>query len=849
MAKIKFGIDLGTTNSAISKIEKGKVKIMKSDIQKDTMQSCVSFNKKQTISVGERSYNQLKRDRLQSLKAKKSGDDNVFIEFKRTMGSDKKYASSFMNKEYSSEELSSEVLKKLKSFVTDEEFQSVVVTHPAMFNDNQTAATIEAAKLSGFTQVELLQEPIAAALAYGLDTSVKDANIVVFDFGGGTFDAALIKVEDGFFQVKDTDGDNFLGGKNLDNAIVKDLLVPYLQDNYSIDSYLDDDNLRELLNNALKNYAEEAKIQLSFEDSYNVLSNLGDFPDDDDGEEMELDIDITQEDMKRVLSPVFQKAVDVCETLLKRNNLDGSKISSLILVGGPTYSTVLRKMLTEQICKPDTSIDPMTSVAIGAANYALKFDIDEEIVDRKRDNTKIQIDLPNLKSHTNDTELDVVIKLNKAKTEGNVPDRIFVDFVREDGGFSSGKKEFDETGEIVEIQLLEGKPNNFNIILYDDQGNKLEGEPADFTTLPVDFGSATLPYNYGVEIYDRNKGKVVFSIIKGLEKNNTFPASGQKSGLKTLKDLIPGSSDEIEIPVYQGPKEANGTRAQNCDYVHTFKIKPSDIPKLLPKGSEINIFMDIKSASDISANIEIPFFGLDLDYEFKNQEQEGVETDWITDFISEVNSEVEILESSDKEIDPGKLDKIKKKVDKIQSSFENNKTDYDTKMQSRDHLRECARELDILENESSWPSIERELKDDFYRLEEKSNNSDNDEIKAAVANVKRQIDQVIDKRDVKAAKELLTGIASLIIRLNEIIMGVKYWINGILYYDQEFDSQLWTDPSKARMIIDQGKREAVSNPTIERMKSIFFQIVSLLPRDKIEEQEKWQKWLEGSDDD
>ena len=117
MAKIKFGIDLGTTNSAISKIEKGKVKIMKSDVQKDTMPSCVSFNKKQMITVGDRAYNQLKTDKLRGLKAQSNKDgSNVFVEFKRTMGSDKKYASSFMNKEYSSQELSSEVLKKLKSF-------------------------------------------------------------------------------------------------------------------------------------------------------------------------------------------------------------------------------------------------------------------------------------------------------------------------------------------------------------------------------------------------------------------------------------------------------------------------------------------------------------------------------------------------------------------------------------------------------------------------------------------------------------------------------------------------------------------------------------------------------------
>lgn len=829
MAKMKFGIDLGTTNSAISKIEKGKVKIMKSDVQKDTMPSCVSFNKKQIITVGERAYNQLKRDRLQSLKAKKSRDDNVFIEFKRTMGSDKKYTPSFMSKEYSSEELSSEILKKLKSFATDEEFQSVVVTVPAMFNDNQKSATAAAAKLAGFTQVKLLQEPIAAALAYSLDSTVTDENIIVFDFGGGTFDVALMKVEDGFFQVKDTDGDNWLGGKNLDNAIVQELLIPNLKENFSIDSYLDDDSLRDLLNNALKNYAEEAKIQLSFEDTYNVLSNLGDFPEDDDGEEIELDLDISQEDMKRVLAPVFQRAIDVCKKLLKRNNLDGSKIGSLILVGGPTYSPVLREMLKEQICEPETSIDPMTSVAIGAANYALKFDVDVKIVDINRDKTKIQIDLPNLKSHTNDTDLDVAIKLNKAKTEGDIPEKIFVEFVRADGGFSSGKNEFDETGEIIEIQLLEGKPNHFNIILYDDQGNKLDAEPADFTILPVDFGDAILPYNYGVEIYDRDKKKAVFSIIKGLEKNNTFPASGQKSGLKTLKDLRPESDDEIEVSIYQGPAEAQGTRAFNCDFVHTIKLKGSDVPKLLPKGSEINIFLDVKSDSDISANIEIPFLGLDLDYEFENQVQCGEEVNWVADTIAKINSEIDELKTSDKEVDSDKLNDIKNKLDNVQTNFEGNKTDYDTRMQSRAHLRECSRELDILENKSDWPTVEKKLKEGFYRLEENSNKSDDPGVKATVLEIKGQIEKIVNDEDAKTAREIIEKIADMNAELAQKEHGVKYWIGFIYYYDEEFDNQDWTNPSKARMIIDQGKREAVPNPDLERMKTIVYQLFQLLP--------------------
>src|SRR5690606_940787 len=155
---------------------------------------------------------------------------NFFIEFKRTMGTDKKYFSSHMDRNFTSEELSAEVLKKLKSFITDEDLQSIVITVPAKFTINQKDATTRAAKLAGFKHVDLLHEPIAASMAYGLESKAKNGFWVVFDFGGGTFDVALIKVEDGIMQVVDTEGDNYLGGKNLDYVIVNEIIIPYLKE-------------------------------------------------------------------------------------------------------------------------------------------------------------------------------------------------------------------------------------------------------------------------------------------------------------------------------------------------------------------------------------------------------------------------------------------------------------------------------------------------------------------------------------------------------------------------------------------------------------------------------------------
>ena len=264
----------------------------------------------------------MKSDKRRAMKKMDAEASNTYLEFKRTIGTDKRYVSANMDgREYSSEELSAEVLKALKSFITDEYFKSVVITVPAKFNANQKTATIKAAKLAGFNHVELLLEPIAAAMAYGLSSAQKDGYWLVFDFGGGTFDAALIKVEDGIIQVFDTEGDNYLGGKNLNYAIVDNILMPYLQENYSIDGFLEDATKKDILREAMKTYAEEIKNELSFKDSYSIYVDPGDLGEDEDGEEFEIDLTITKDEVYNVIRPLFQKAIDICKDLLKRNNL------------------------------------------------------------------------------------------------------------------------------------------------------------------------------------------------------------------------------------------------------------------------------------------------------------------------------------------------------------------------------------------------------------------------------------------------------------------------------------------------------------------------------------------------
>ena len=831
MSRIKYGIDLGTTNSAIAFIDKGDSIVIKSEQQKDTMPSCVGYNKKKSISVGDRTFNQLNNDKLRALKQGKGMSSNTFIEFKRTMGSDKKYYSSFLENDLSSEELSSEVLKKLKSFVQNDNFKSVVITIPAMFNDNQKSATQKAAELAGFLQVELLQEPIAAAMAYGLDEKVKDGKILIFDFGGGTFDVCLVNVEDGIMQVKDTEGDNWLGGKNLDNAIVDQILIPYLQENYKVDSFLKDEIKKGYLKEALKVKAEEIKINLSFSNSYDVISNLGEYPEDDEGEEIELDFVVTHEQMESTLGPIFQKSVDIAKDVLKRNKLSGNSLNSLILVGGPTFSPVLRKMLTDQMCAPDTSVDPMTVVARGAAIYGSQFELDEVIKDEVRDTTKVQLDI-SYESQSVETEEMLVVKLNKEKTKGDIPSKILVTIKRVDGGWESNKTEVDDTGDIIDLKLRSGKPNVFQIFLTDDKGDDIPCEPKEFTIIQgVKTGNATLAYNYGVELLGEN-GKANFYTIPGLEKGQTMPANGEKSGLKTLKAIRPNTSDEINISIYQGTIESEGTRANNQTWVSTVRLTGMDIGRLLPKGSEVNLFLEIIKDGEYKLSIDIPFLNDTIEKDFERQVQKGEEDSWFLEQFKSIEDEIADFENNNEVYDKGRLEKIKKNVSNSKEEFEARKSDFDTRMKVRDDIRKQFTALDNLTNISAWPIAEQEMKTTFYELEGKVSSSENSQYKTAFESLKKRMNQVISSQDVMQAKGLKDEMGSLYIQILDNEHGVELFISILMNLNDDFDSQPWSDPSQARLILNNAMQEVMANPNRERALSYCQQLWRLLPDPK-----------------
>ncbi len=822
--KIDYGIDLGTTNSAISRIEDGEAVIKKTDTLKDTMPSCVYINKKKAVQVGDGAYNALKRDKLSAMKNWNDSDSNSFIEFKRTMGSDKRYFSANMDREFSSEELSAEVLKTLKSFIKDESVKAVVITIPAAFKNNQKEATRQAAKLAGFDHIELLQEPVAAAMAYGLNSKSKNGFWLVFDFGGGTFDAALLKVEEGIMKVIDTEGDNYLGGKNLDMAIVDEIILPYIEANYAIDSILGDDTQKQILRNAMKFYAEETKIKLSFNETHNILSDLGDIPgEDDNGEEFELDITVTQADMQRALAPIFQKAIDIAQKLLERNNLKGGDLDSLILVGGPTFSPVLRGMLEKQICKPDTSVDPMTVVSRGAALYASTIELSETVKEQTRDRSKIQLEIGHEASTVELNEY-VTLKILKDKTEGAIPAEVYAEVTRSDKAWSSGKVLINEIGEVVETQLVEGKTNAFEVTLYDGRGNLLESEPKSFTIIQGSkIGNATLAYNFGIEIKKRDTGKIAFETVKGLEKNKSFPATGTRNGLKTQKQIRPGmAADFIRIPLFEGGEGAENTRALYNDHIADIRISGADLPSLLPENSDVDLTISIDRSEKITVTAYFPY--LDFSHEVVVESKTtSIDTYFLENELRKALGSIEELEDNGNNSE--KLAATKRAILTLEEELENNPNDTDTKLKVLDKLREQLKVLDEIEGATAWPTLEAELKDEFYRLEKAQKELGNDQTAKAVDELRRQLDEVLRAKDEKLGHTLLEEIERLFIQLTYIYQ----LINVVQQHNNNFGYYNWRNPQQARQILNEGMQIIASNPTVERLHPIVRRIFDLLP--------------------
>jgi len=351
-----IGIDLGTSNSAAAVVIGGRPTMIPSSegvtMYGKAFPSYVAITKDGQLLVGEPARRQML-----------TNPEGTVTGFKRKMGTDYRYK--LHDKEFTPQQLSAFLLQKIKrdaEAFLGEEVKKAVITVPAYFNDNQRQATKDAAAIAGLEVVRIINEPTAAALAYGLDKLEKEMRILVFDFGGGTLDVTIMEFGGGVFEVKATSGDTQLGGRDMDEAIINYILQKFKEET-NIDLSKDP-----VAMNRIREAAEKAKIELS-----SVLEteiNLPFIAYDSSGPK-HLTMTLTRAKLEELVSPIIERCRGPLMQALSDAKLKPEDIDKIILVGGPTRMPIVREFIKKTLGKePERGVDPMECVAMGAAIQA-----------------------------------------------------------------------------------------------------------------------------------------------------------------------------------------------------------------------------------------------------------------------------------------------------------------------------------------------------------------------------------------------------------------------------------------------------------------------------------------------
>ncbi len=596
---INFGIDLGTTNSLIAKFEGGAVTIFKNPIgHKETLPSVVAF-RGDRILIGDKAKEYISKDA-----------GNVFAGFKRKMGSGESFLVPSTAAFVTPIQLSAAVLKELKNFVhTGEAIGSAVITIPASFNTVQSNATKKAGYEAGFGEVVLLQEPIAAALAYFNDSKKslpETGHWLVYDLGGGTFDVALVSIVNGELRVTDHEGNNFLGGLDFDTAIIEQLIVPH------IITFTGDASIEEKLRNRdgeleklfyiLLHKAEEAKKELSQGEETEVEFTLP-----QSGEEMV--VRLRRDDFNRVIHERIASTTDLIQTILKRNNLSSADINNVIMVGGSTYIPYVRDLVAKQTgIALAFDADPTTAVAVGAAYYAgsklsaLKTEAKiEEEIKQETATRKVKAVFQSVSSE--EEELYMAIP-----EEGDFTN-VFYRITRDDGGYDSGLKKVEKRiSEFLPLQKL--TLNRFTVRFFDAQNNPVtvQHPPVQIMQGKFNVAGQPLPADICLEVDDPENNSTRLQVI--FERSDILPL--KKTVYKEISRTIKkGSADEIVINVLEGTRHS---RPHSNLVIGVIEIKGADLKTDLVKGSDVEIKLEMNESRDLTITAYLAM----SEQEFKN---------------------------------------------------------------------------------------------------------------------------------------------------------------------------------------------------------------------------------------
>lgn len=598
------GIDLGTTNSclAIPDNDHGFEIIDNTADRMSVTPSAVLINGKGRMLIGQRAYNSQKVE-------------DLAIQFKRQMGLSKMIPFASAKIEKMPEELSSEILKQLRSDAEtrlNRPIENVVITVPAAFKTLQSEATNKAGKLAGFKNIILLQKPIAAAVAYGTKPDSKDKHWMVFDYGGGTLDVAIISTLDNRLTVENSEGDNYFGGSDIDRILFREVVLKKLKaEGYHVDELFDESTSSgKSLARKIQLDCERCKIELSNKDT--AILEIFDI-DDDEGEPIEFECEITRAELESLIADTIERSIVIAKKALAGADVKAEQLDKILLVGGSTFIPFVRQRLAEEFGVPlDSSLNPMTVVAAGAAIYASTsvIDVEEEVELTSASNAIINLTYDPISS---EETVNVIGKVANISDVSIAKVKIDCAINKDFSGvcWTSGWMELlDQYTGIFDVDVLlqKGILNHFRVSACDSTGTEIVIENPYFdikhneTVLKMSAPPATM--SIGVQIRDPKTGyDVLYHVIK---KNSPLPAQDDRT-FKLSRDIDPMHDDCITIRIWEGENTQNPEANFPAGAI---TVQSSAMDRMIPKGTEIELTI----VADENRNIRVSGYIPDFDF-------------------------------------------------------------------------------------------------------------------------------------------------------------------------------------------------------------------------------------------
>ena len=812
---IRIGIDLGTTNSEIAVNRNGEIEIVKNLLGVDYTPSVFGIDKAGNKVVGKKAYDKLFKGSSQDEL------DNNKAEVKRLMGTNEQTNFPRLGKSMSPEEISAEILKSLKADLTrkypDFPVLAAVITVPAYFDSLQNEATKRAGKLAGFKHVVLLQEPIAAAMAYGFSAD-KNQTWIVYDLGGGTFDVALVSANNGVLKVVEHGGDNFLGGKDIDQNLVDRVIKPAILRNFTLTDFSASNKKYRGVFAKLKAIAETAKIELSSYDKTTI--EVDEVGNDDNGKEIYVSIDYTRAEFNNLIKPIVDKTIDVTKNVIKQSHISKSSISRVVFVGGPTQIPYIRQRVSDDLSiDVDTSVDPLTTVAQGACVYGLSERIPVDLAedaDGVKDAVKLTL---NYDSMTSDDDQLVTGTFEKLPDNSQYYVRI-----SSDSGFYSSNDIKIKNGKFFDTVAVEhGKTNTYWIYLLDSDGNNIPVFPESFTiTHGLSVHGAPIPHDIGV-IYAKkdliNGSQMIEVCDKFFERGLVLPLEATHS-YKTVRTLSKGTSTPLPIKVYEG----DSSNPNYNEIITTLKIDGGRLEYDLPGGSDIDITIKINESREVSVDAYLPDIDLLLNARADTYAQ-VIDTDKLQESLDEQKERAERLMSS---VDAEEKRTIRDDILSIQNNISNT-NDIDSQQKAERDLNSLSQRLDKIEGDKSATGLAQDIKQIIQSISKMlgqiDNKTDNyDSLVQEFNDIKHDADEAIASNDDVALRHVANQASNLRIRIAMESPG--FWIAML----REIEENRYTilDQQLANYHIDKA-REAIIKNDVDELKRHVQELIRIMP--------------------